>query len=87
MKDIPTCIYKPSTREELEKLHTKQLLDRRIFSTYPCYSDIQCPHYAECMRGLEEEQALIKEILTTRPHVPNKKESKRIRKEKIKRGK
>ena len=86
MVDIPTCVHKVSTREELEKLHTKQLLRSRVHTTYPCSTDIQCPHYKECKRALEEEQALIKEILATREHIPNKKESKQIRKERIKRG-
>ena len=45
MKYIPACIHKASTREELEKFHTKQLLKFRIHSTYPCSNDIQCPHY------------------------------------------
>lgn len=86
MKDIPACIHKASTREELEKFHTKQLLKFRIHSTYPCSNDIQCPHYIECTRALEQERDLIKEILSTRPHIPNKEESKRIRKERIKKG-
>ena len=86
MIDIPTCVHTVSTREELEKLHTKQLLKFRIHSTYPCSNDIQCPHYIECTRALEAEQALIKEILATREHIPNKRESKQIRKERIKRG-
>lgn len=87
MKDIPACIHAVSSRDELEKLHTKQLLRSRVHTTYPCSTDIQCPHYKECKRALKEEQALIKEILATREHIPNKQESKMLRKERIKRGK
>lgn len=87
MIDIPTCMHTVSTREELEKLHTKQLLRSRVHTTYPCSTDIQCPHYIKCKRALEEERALIKEILATREHIPNKKESKALRKERIKRRK
>ena len=33
MRDIPTCVYTVSSRDELEKLHTKQLLRSRIYTT------------------------------------------------------
>ena len=43
-----------------------------------------CP---KCKKEFENYRSLIKEVLATRPHIPNKKESKAIRKERIKKGK
>lgn len=75
------------TKEELEKLHTKQLLNIRVFYSLPSNDCDYCIYKKECRKEAEEYRTLIKKVLATRPHVSNKKESKAIRKEKIKRGK
>lgn len=82
------CKHEFQTREELEKLHTKQLLRNRI-THYPngCCDYGYCPYLAECRKEYDDFHDLVKKILATRPHIPNKKESKAIRKQKIKRGK
>ena len=81
------CKHYYKTREELEKLHTKQLLRLRIQRIdYP--SGIcdygSCPYWKGCLQEYDNYHALIKEILATRPHIPNKQESKAIRKANIK---
>ena len=83
------CKHNFRTREELEKLHTKQLLNSRI-THYPRCEDYHyntCRYWGECKKEFDDFNKLVKEILATRPHIPNKKESKAIRKERIKRGK
>lgn len=74
-------------KENLEKLHTKQLLKMRK-SNY-IYLDMCecCNHRIECLRIKEYNKRLLKEILSTRPHIMNKKESKAYRKAKIHEGK
>ena len=83
------CKHYYETKEQLEKLHTKQLLKLKIKRiSYP--SGIcdygHCPYREECLQEYNNFHGLIKEILTKRPHIPNKQESKAIRKAKIKKG-
>ena len=82
------CKHNFRTREELEKLHTKQLLNSRITHYPRCdnYYYSPCSYWAECKKEFDDFNKLVKEILATRPHVPNKQESKAIRKAKIKKG-
>ena len=89
MKDKPKrlCVdvFK---REDLEQYHTKQLLQilkaQRIQVGLYC-SDC-CEHFCKCKELTDNNIKLLKEILATRPHIPNKKESKAIRKANIKKG-
>ena len=81
------CKFNYETKEELEMLHTKQLLNMRLYHTLP-YDDCNyCKYKDECKKEFENYRSLIKEVLATRPHITNKKESKAIRKERIKKGK
>lgn len=69
---------------QLKNSHTKQLL-KRLRATYKmgceyCWKD-------EDWEKLECYRQAIKNELATREHIPNKIESKRIRKERIKKGK
>ena len=74
--------YDRKTKEELSKLHTKQLL-KHLRNTYGWGDyDWECKDY----EALSKYQDLIKSILATREHIPNKKESKALRKAKIKKG-
>lgn len=89
MIDIPKCEHNFRTREELEKLHTKQLLRSRITHYPRCdnYYYDRCRYWTECKKEFDDFNKLVKEILATREHIPNKHESKMLRKERIKRGK
>ena len=74
----------PLNPEQIKKAHTRQLL-KELRSTYSW----GCPHYwEECewnqLRCYRQE---LKEELATREHIPNKKESKAIRKARLKKGK
>ena len=82
--------YSSADIETLQKMHTKQLLKERNrlynlseFCGDCCCRDEQC---ATCIQNQEYNMSQVKAILATREHVPNKKESKSLRKEKIKRG-
>lgn len=75
------------SKEELEKLHTKQLLNNRVFYYLPSNDCDYCRHGEECKKEAEEYRALIKNILAIRPHILNKQESKALRKKRIKQGK
>lgn len=71
------------TLEEIKNLRTRQLL-KELRRTYHC----GCPY---CWKEsdweqLREYRAQLKQELSTREHIPNKQESKAIRKEKIKKG-
>lgn len=83
------CFFNSIQKEELEKLHTKQLLNmlrqtnRIHFYEYCC----DCEDYYNCKKNYTKYISMLKEILATRPHIPNKKESKAIRIAKIKKGK
>ena len=74
------------TKEEYEKMHTKQLLKwlnaTRTYLEWACLDS--CTDCSNCPKIINRK--IIKDILATRPHIPNKKESKQIRIERIKRG-
>lgn len=83
------CIITHLNKNDLEKLHTKQLLKKLrghniCLSTY-CYE--YCKNSSICSKIKDENVALLRDILKNRPHVPNKKESKELRKARIKKGK
>lgn len=68
--------------EAMEKKHTRELLAelRRTYYAWEYdWTDEDC-------EALNEYRARLKAILATREHIPNKIESKRIRKARIKRG-
>lgn len=72
---------------DLEKLHTKQLLKLKIMAnsdTYDWYSNdaTEIEYYAKLQCFIDK----VKLVLATREHILNKKESKAIRKAKIKKG-
>ena len=98
---VKNCLvdYTFKSKEELEKLHTKQLLNELDFirrNPSECYHDWYCNgddedlsnKWTTCPVLLKyiENEKLIKSILATRPHIPNKKESKALRIAKKKRG-
>lgn len=56
---------------------------RRHPSSY-CFD--YCENSRLCKKATEDNAILIKDILATRPYIPNKKESKIMRKAKIKKG-
>lgn len=74
----------------LNNMHTKQLLKERD----RCYSGgcsgtyytSNSPECAACLKNQDYNMEQIKKILATREHVPNKQESKALRKERIKKG-
>ena len=69
--------------EQIQYAHTKQLLkELRKTYKYPDY-DWTDEDYQE----LKIHQINLKNELAKREHIPNKKESKMLRKEKIKKGK
>lgn len=88
---------KPLSRQQLETMHTKQLLNRRNYM-YKLwkngkYNPVRRDRWLNdfyIYDGDEQtalnEQAMIKEILATREHIPNKKESKAMRQAKAKKG-
>jgi hypothetical protein len=83
------CIVKKLTREYLESFHTKQLI--KILRAQSLNITLTCKDYCNnvslCSSITKQNCELIKDILKTRPHIPNKMESKKIRKDKIKKGK
>ena len=73
----------PMNQEQIKKAHTRQLL-KELRSTYSW----GCPHcWEECewsqLRCYQQE---LKAELAIREHIPNKRESKAIRKARIRRG-
>ena len=62
---------------------SQTLYQRRHPSSY-CFD--YCENSRLCKKATEDNAILIKDILATRPHIPNKKESKIMRKAKIKKG-
>ena len=77
--------------EKLSKLHTKQLLkwEYRDGGWLSCADGCYCESSEECrrcMKNYEQNRTMVKTILATREHIPNKQESRMIRKEKIKKG-
>lgn len=90
-----SCEYfvNPFTKEELEKLHTKQLLKWEYrgggwsVSADDWFCDIEnCVECKQCYENCQHNSEIVKSILATREHISNKKESKQLRKERIKRG-
>lgn len=84
------------TNEELralENMHTKQLLNERnrLYHVSEYCADCCCDRYdKECKRcddNRKFNRQQVKRILATREHVPNKQESKALRKLIIKKGK
>lgn len=73
------CIW---SKEKLESMKTRQLLNH-YRSTYSWGGYNWFPEDYQAKR---EYQKQIKAILSTREHIPNKLESKMIRKERIKKG-
>ena len=77
----------------LENMHTKQLLNERnrLYHVSEYCADCCCDKYDEecqqCRNNHEFNMQQVKRILATREHVPNKQESKALRKLRIKEGK
>ena len=76
----------------LNQKHTKQLLKERnklyVVSEYchDCFASTSKECMA-CENNFLYNRAIVKRILATREHIPNKQESKAIRKQRIKEGK
>ena len=76
----------------LENMHTKQLLNERnrLYHVSEYCADCCCDKYDEecqrCGNNHEFNMQQVKSILATRDHVPNKQESKALRKQRIKEG-
>ena len=90
LKEIPayTCEKTYFDKQEKEKCHTKQLLNtlNNMRKNNPATCCGFCKNWTKCDKIHNENMELIKNILSTREHIPNKKESKQLRKERIKRG-
>lgn len=84
--------YSNADIAELEKMRTRQLLKKRnrLYHVSEYCSDCCCDRYDEecamCSNNQAFNMTQVKRILATREHIPNKQESKALRKEKIKRG-
>lgn len=76
----------------LEKMHTKQILNERnrLYHVSEYCADCCCCKYDEecqkCDSNRKFNMQQVKRILATREHVPNKQESKALRKQRIKEG-
>ena len=85
--------YSNADIAELEKMRTRQLLKERnrLYHVSEYCSDCCCDKYDEecvmCSNNQAFNIAQVKRMLATREHIPNKQESKALRKKKIKRGK
>lgn len=85
--------YTDEQIRQLHTLHTKQLLKKRdssyIYSELCCDSCRYCvdEECDICIANKKFNREQIKAVLATREHVPNKQESKAIRKQRIKEGK
>jgi len=75
--------------EDIEEKNTKELLSKlhslRITASELDEKEHLDKIYKKLKEGVEEYRKNIKKVLSTRKHIPNKKESKLIRKERIKR--
>ena len=83
--------YTDENIRALENMHTKQLLNERnrLYHVSEYCADYYCNYDEECqLCGNNHEFNLqqVKRILATREHVPNKQESKALRKQRIKEG-
>ena len=82
--------YTDEQIRQLQTLHTKQLLKKRDFSYV--YSELcrdccsRCEECDTCIANEKFNREQIKAVLATREHVPNKQESKALRKQRIKEG-
>lgn len=79
------------TTEEVKSMHTKVLLDQyRGVSNHSIISDYcdyrECIFYRRCANISNKNKDILKAELDTREHIPNKLESKAIRKLNKKRG-
>lgn len=84
------------TKEDLKNLKTRQLLKllrnydwSKYCSFYSRYCECPCDSCIKCLQleYIKINRRLIKEELATREHIPNKKESKELRKLRKKIGK
>lgn len=77
----------------LEQMHTKQLLNKlnHLYHVSEYCADCCCDRYDEecksCDSNRKFNRQQVKRILDTREHIPNKQESKALRKARIKEGK
>lgn len=82
--------YSEADVEAMEKMNTRQLLKlHRISYLRSEFCSDCCGDLDECTDCLNNEKfnkAVIKRLLSTREHVPNKQESKALRKQRIKEG-
>lgn len=83
------CFREIVKREDFEKYSTAQLINkmRELDFSFECgaYTDSSnCPHYEHCKANNQLNILTIYDILKTRPHIPNKIESKKIRQERAK---
>lgn len=84
------------TEQELKSYSTHTLIRilHHITGLYTYYKEspvgecTDCKDYKECWKKLEEERILneirLRKELATRPHIPNKKESRKIRQDRAK---
>lgn len=84
------CIISKFDKAMLEQKHTKQLLKMRGGGSYKWieasgYCGESCKYADVCNSNKDYNKKLVREILATREHIPNKAESKARRKEEIKR--
>ena len=83
--------YTDADIQALKKLHTRQLIKERnrlYFVSEWChdYCDKRNVECGVCSDNIRYNKERIKAILSTREHVPNKQESKALRKARIKKG-
>lgn len=85
--DKHLCVVEILDKDKLESMHTRQLL-KELRNTYAgiCCDAEWCENGALCKNNMHENVCRIKEVLSTRPHILNKQESKAMRIAKIKKG-
>ena len=85
-----TYAYTQEEIKDLEKLHTKQLLNKKrgLYLAGDFCRDYcgDCDECNQCMQNEKFNKEILKSILATREHILNKKESKELRKARIKKG-
>ena len=88
--DIFTEKYTTEELEALNKLHTKQLLKQlrgsRVWGEDCRDYFTNTPECEQCLANQKYNEKQLKAILATREHIPNKQESKALRKARIKKG-
>jgi hypothetical protein len=94
--EVMSCIeftekYTEEQIAALEKMHTKQLLNKKnnLYINSEYCSDCgswRDPECDECYRNTKYNKEQLKKILSAREHIPNKTESKELRKARIKKG-